>query len=159
MESYEKLTTYIESIRGELPETLEVEIFNAAAELVESRLGLLINNGVFGLLIVLVVLFIFLDFRIAFWVAVGIPVSLLATLGVMYFMGQSLNMISMFALLLTLGIIVDDAIVVGEHTATRYAMGDSRQEAAIAGAGRMAAPVIAASLTTMAAFGPILVGR
>ena len=156
VESYEKLTTYIESIRGELPETLEVEIFNAAAELVESRLGLLINNGVFGLIIVLVVLFIFLDFRIAFWVAVGIPVSLLATLGVMYFMGQSLNMISMFALLLTLGIIVDDAIVVGEHTATRYAMGDSRQEAAIAGAGRMAAPVIAASLTTMAAFGPIL---
>ncbi|HHS82711.1 MAG TPA: efflux RND transporter permease subunit, partial [Devosia sp.] len=85
------------------------------------------------------------------------PVSILATLGVMFLMGQTLNLISMFALLMTLGIIVDDAIVVGEHTATRYAMGDTRQVAAIRGAGRMAIPVIAASLTTIAAFGPILV--
>ncbi|MFB9140097.1 efflux RND transporter permease subunit [Maritalea porphyrae] len=156
VESFEKLNGYLESIKGELPATLQIEVFNAAAELVEDRLGLLIKNGLWGILGVLVILFIFLDFRIAFWVAVGIPVSILATLGVMYFTGQTINMISMFALLLTLGIIVDDAIVVGEHTATRYAMGDSRQEAAIAGAGRMAAPVIAASLTTMAAFGPIL---
>jgi multidrug efflux pump subunit AcrB len=156
VESFEKMQNYLDSIRGELPETLQVEVFNAAASLVEDRLALLIKNGVTGLLLVLVVLFIFLDFRIAFWVAVGIPVSILATLGVMYFTGQTINMISMFALLLTLGIIVDDAIVVGEHTATRYALGDTRQEAAIAGAGRMAAPVIAASLTTMAAFGPIL---
>jgi len=156
VESYEKMQNYLDDVRGQYPDSLEIEVFNAAAELVEDRLGLLIKNGVGGLLIVLVVLFIFLDFRIAFWVAVGIPVSILATLGVMYFTGQTINMISMFALLLTLGIIVDDAIVVGEHTATRYALGDSRQEAAIAGAGRMAAPVIAASLTTMAAFGPIL---
>jgi multidrug efflux pump subunit AcrB len=74
----------------------------------------------------------------------------------MFLTGQTLDMISMFALMMTLGIIVDDAIVVGEHTATRYAMGDSRSDAAINGAGRMAAPVIAASLTTMAAFGPLL---
>ncbi|MGJ8527786.1 efflux RND transporter permease subunit [Maritalea sp.] len=156
IESFEKMNTYLTTLKEELPASLQIEVFNAAAELVEDRLGLLVKNGVTGLLLVLVVLFIFLDFRIAFWVAVGIPVSILGTLGVMYFTGQTINMISMFALLLTLGIIVDDAIVVGEHTATRYAMGDSRQEAAIAGAGRMAAPVIAASLTTMAAFGPIL---
>jgi len=156
IESFEKMNNYLKEIEGELPETLQIEVFNAAAELVEDRLGLLVKNGLTGLALVLIVLFIFLDFRIAFWVAVGIPVSILATLGVMYFTGQTINMISMFALLLTLGIIVDDAIVVGEHTATRYAMGDSRQDAAIAGAGRMAAPVIAASLTTMAAFGPIL---
>lgn len=156
IESFEKMNGYLEKIRAEMPATLQIEVFNAAAELVEDRLGLLISNGLYGLILVLVVLFVFLDFRIAFWVAVGIPVSILATLGVMYFTGQTINMISMFAMLLTLGIIVDDAIVVGEHTATRYAMGDSRQEAAIAGAGRMAAPVIAASLTTMAAFGPIL---
>ncbi|AVX05511.1 efflux RND transporter permease subunit [Maritalea myrionectae] len=156
VESFETMNTYLEEIREVLPASLRIEVFNAAASLVEDRLALLVKNGVTGLALVLIVLFIFLDFRIAFWVAVGIPISLLMTLGVMYLTGQTINMISMFALLLTLGIIVDDAIVVGEHTATRYAMGDDRADAAIAGAGRMAAPVIAASLTTMAAFGPIL---
>ena len=71
-------------------------------------------------------LFIFLNARIAFWVAAGIPVAMLATLGVMYVTGQSINMVSMFALIMMLGIIVDDAIVVGEHTATLEERGCSR---------------------------------
>lgn len=155
--SYNKIQTYVEEIRPTLPQSLSIQIFDAPAELVNDRLNLLVKNGLSGMVLVLVILFIFLEMRIAIWVAVGIPVSILATLGVMYFTGQSLNMISMFALLMTLGIIVDDAIVVGEHTATRYAMGDSRQQAAVTGAGRMAIPVIAASLTTIAAFAPILI--
>jgi len=157
IEAYEKVRTYIDEFEQTLPPSMNVVIFNAAAELVNSRLSLLINNGLTGLAIVLLVLVIFLDFRFAFWVAVGIPVSIMATLGIMYLSGQTINMISMFALMMTLGIIVDDAIVVGEHIATRYAMGDDANTAAISGAGRMAAPVIAASLTTIAAFGPILV--
>ncbi len=154
--SYNKILAYVEELRPTLPATLNVQVFDAAAELVDDRLSLLITNGITGLVLVLIILFIFLEARIAFWVALGIPVSIIATLGLMYFSGQSLNMISMFALLMTLGIIVDDAIVVGEHTATRYALGDSRAQAAVTGAGRMAIPVIAASLTTIAAFGPIL---
>lgn len=154
--SYETVKAYVEDIRPTLPPTLKIEVFDAAAELVNDRLMLLVTNGTMGMLLVLVVLFLFLDFRIAFWVAVGIPVSILATLGIMFMTGQTINMISMFALLMTLGIIVDDAIVVGEHTATRFSAGDTPSNAAINGAGRMAVPVIAASLTTLAAFGPIL---
>lgn len=155
--TYETVQAYVEEIAPTLPSSLTIKVFDAAAERVIDRLSLLVNNGVMGMVIVLFVLFIFLDWRIALWVAVGIPVSILATLGVMYLLGQSINMISMFALMMTLGIIVDDAIVVGEHTATRYASGDSRSVAAITGAGRMMMPVIAASLTTIAAFMPILV--
>ncbi len=157
VESFERINEYVKNIRPTLPQSLKIQVFDAPAELVNDRLNLLVKNGLSGMVVVLIILFIFLEVRIAFWVAVGIPVSILATLGVMYFMGQSLNMISMFALLMTLGIIVDDAIVVGEHTATRYAMGDSRQMAAVNGAGRMAIPVVAASLTTIAAFAPILI--
>jgi multidrug efflux pump subunit AcrB len=156
VEAYEKVKNYIDEISPTLPPSMNVEIFDAAAELVNDRLSLLVKNGLGGLAIVLVILFMFLNIRIAFWVAVGIPVSIMATLGIMYISGQTINMISMFALMMTLGIIVDDAIVVGEHTATRFEMGDGPKAAAINGAGRMAIPVIAASLTTMAAFGPIL---
>ena len=81
---------------------------------------------------------------------------MLATIGIMWMSGQTINMISLFALIMMLGIIVDDAIVVGEHTATRFALGDSADMAAENGAGRMVAPVMAASLTTIAAFMPIL---
>ncbi len=157
VESFEKIIAYVQEIEPTLPASMEIKVFDAAAELVTDRLSLLVKNGASGLVIVLIILFIFLDMRIAFWVALGIPVSILATLGLMFLGGQSLNMISMFALMMTLGIIVDDAIVVGEHTATRFAGGDDRAKAAITGAGRMGLPVIAASLTTMAAFGPILV--
>lgn len=154
--AYQTIKDYVEEIRPTLPASLTVEVFNAGAELIEQRLSLLIGNGIYGMVLVLLILFIFLDVRIAFWVAVGIPVSILTTFALMYAFGMTLDMISMFALLMTLGIIVDDAIVVGEHTATMFASGKSASEAARLGAGRMGAPVIAASLTTMAAFGPIL---
>ena len=156
IDTFEKVKSYVDQIAPTLPASMTIIVFDAAAELVDDRLALLVSNGTTGLILVLIILFIFLDARIAFWVAMGIPISILATLGFMYLTGQTINMISMFALMMTLGIIVDDAIVVGEHTATRFAAGDSPATAAVTGAGRMAAPVIAASLTTMAAFGPIL---
>lgn len=157
--TYDIMRDYVARIKPTLPSTLNIQVFDAAAQQINDRLSLLINNGVSGLVLVLIILFMFLDWRIAIWVAAGIPVSIAATLGVMYLTGQSINMISMFAMMMTLGIIVDDAIVVGEHTATHYSQGDSPTQAALAGAGRMFIPVIAASLTTMAAFGPILAVR
>ena len=151
------LNTYLEGVLPTLPPTLKINKYDVRGELVTQRLGILVKNGLQGLALVLIILFIFLNMRIAFWVAAGIPVAFLATLIVMFASGQSINMISMFALIMMLGIIVDDAIVVGEETATRQARGDNLQEAAQNGASRMLVPVMAASLTTMAAFLPIFI--
>lgn len=157
--TYETVRDYVAELQPTLPQSLNAVVFDAAAEQVNQRLGLLISNGVAGLILVLVVLFVFLDGRIALWVAAGIPIAIFGTLGAMYVMGLTLDMISMFALMMMLGVIVDDAIVVGEHTSTLYREGLSRSEAAIQAASRMAPPVIASALTTMAAFAPIwLVG-
>jgi multidrug efflux pump subunit AcrB len=150
------LSDYLAEIEGDLPAGLQVVTYDVSADSLSERIWLLVENGGFGLLIVVAVLFLFLNARIAFWVAVGIPVAMMATIGIMYMTGQTINMISLFALIMTLGIIVDDAIVVGEHTATRAAMGDAPLDAAINGAGRMITPVVAAMLTTIAAFAPIL---
>lgn len=149
------LNEYLIKTVPTLPRELSVIKYDVAADAVSDRIGLLLKNGAGGLVLVLIILFLFLNARIAFWVAVGIPVSVMATLGIMYLSGQTINMISLFALILTLGIIVDDAIVVGEHTATCWERGDPALAAAERGATRMLAPVIAATLTTQAAFLPL----
>lgn len=155
LETMKIMNAYLAEARKTLPKGLIVDKYDIQGKFVEQRLGILMKNGLQGLVIVLIVLFIFLDARIAFWVAAGIPVALMATLAVMWASGQTVNMISMFALIMMLGIIVDDAIVVGEHTATRQAAGDSRLLAAERGATAMVKPVMAATLTTQAAFLPI----
>lgn len=139
-----------------LPPTLRVEMFNVQADLVFDRIMLLVKNGVGGLLLVLAILFVFLNARVAFWVSAGIPVAMMATLAVMLATGQSINMISLFALIMTIGIIVDDAIVVGEHATTLREKGHPPAVAAYLGGKRMFGPVFAAILTTVAAFAPIL---
>ena len=153
------LDGYLTEALPTMPANLKVKKYDVRGKFVEQRLGILLKNGMQGLVLVLVILFVFLDARVAFWVAAGIPVAFLATLAVMWATGQSINMISMFALIMMLGVIVDDAIVVGEHTATRQSLGDTRLEAAERGAVRMLAPVVAATLTTMAAFFPIFLIR
>lgn len=134
---------------------MQIKKYDVQAGLIEDRIRLLISNGASGLILVLIVLFIFLNVRVAFWVAAGIPVAIFATAGVMLVTGQSINMISLFAIIMSLGIIVDDAIVVGEHASHLRATGLSAAEAAEKGALRMLAPVFASSLTTIAAFLPI----
>jgi multidrug efflux pump subunit AcrB len=155
LQTMEETKTYLDRVLPTLPRSLNVEVYDIRGEYVTQRLGILIKNGLQGLVLVLIVLFLFLNMRIAFWVAAGIPIAFLATLVVMFLSGQTINMISMFALIMMLGIIVDDAIVVGEETATRQALGEGRMEAAENGAKRMFTPVTAASITTMAAFLPI----
>ncbi len=150
------LDSYLAEIAPQLPKTLELVKYEVTADLLNDRIWLLVKNGVSGLVLVALILFAFLNARIALWVVAGIPVALLATIGIMWVMGETINMISLFALIMTLGIIVDDAIVVGEHTATRSAMGDEPAVAAENGASRMILPVLAASLTTVASFLPIL---
>jgi multidrug efflux pump subunit AcrB len=148
------LHKYIAKIRNTLPGNLEIRLFDVRANYLQERIALLVRNGLQGLAIVLVVLFVFLNARIAFWVAFGIPVAMMSTLAVMWVSGQTINMFSLFALMLTLGIIVDDAIVVGEHAATLRAQGLAASQASERGALRMLAPVLAATLTTIVAFLP-----
>lgn len=150
------LDDYLNDIENILPPNVELKKYEVRADALTERIMLLVRNGLGGLVLVVATLFIFLNSRVAFWVAAGIPVAMLATIGMMLLMGQSINMISLFALIMMLGVIVDDAIVVGEHTATRFSEGDDPYTAAETGAGRMVMPVLAAMITTAAAFAPIL---
>lgn len=146
----------IERFRAEAPPSVTAEIFDIQASIVAQRIQLLVSNAWQGFLIVVLVLLVFLNVRVAFWVAVGVPISLLATFAFMLATGQSINAISLVALILVLGIIVDDAIVVGEHAVTLREQGLSPHEAAEQGAIRMFLPVLASTTTTQAAFFPLL---
>ena len=151
------MTKWVESAQLRYPESVDVILYSEQWQLIKQRIMLLIKNGAGGLLLVVGLLFIFLNSRVAFWVAMGIPASLLAAWGVMYLLGGSINMISLFGMIMALGIIVDDAIVVGEDTLSHYQRGEPSLQASLAGAKRMLAPVAASSLTTIAAFLPLLI--
>ena len=140
----------------ELPQGMELKVYDTLADKIAQRLGLLLRNGLGGMVLVLITLFLFLNARIAFWVALGVPISIMATLGLMWPLDRTMNMLSMFTFIMTLGIIVDDAIVVGEHSATVFKRGTTPDYAAERGALRMSKPIFAAGLTTLAAFTPIL---
>ncbi len=141
-----------------LPQGTRIELVSARAEFISGRLAILIKNGLMGLGLVVILLFLFLNARTAFWVSVGIPVAMLAAVAVMWAIGLSFNMISLFALIITLGIVVDDAIVVAEHADWRAReLGESPAQAAENAATRMAQPVFAASITTIIAFGALIV--
>ncbi|MCG6863025.1 MAG: efflux RND transporter permease subunit [Chromatiaceae bacterium] len=150
------LQEWLEQTRPRLPPGVVLTVFDESWQLIKERIMLLVKNGAGGLALVVVILYIFLAGRVAFWVAWGIPVSFLATLFILYLAGGSINMISLFALIMALGIIVDDAIVVGEDGLAHYQMGEPPLLAAEGGARRMLAPVLASSLTTIAAFLPLM---
>ncbi len=150
------LDQYLSEIEDVMPPGVTLKKYEVRADSLVERISLLLWNGIFGLVLVVATLFIFLNARIAFWVAAGIPVAMFATLGFMLLLGQTINMITLFAMIMMLGIIVDDAIVVGEHTASRFEAGDEPFQAAENGAGRMLTPVMAAMITTVAAFAPML---
>jgi multidrug efflux pump subunit AcrB len=150
------LQDWIDHARPQLPPNIEIQVFNERWQLIKERILLLVKNGAGGLILVLIILYLFLSTRVAFWVAVGIPVSFMATLAVLYLVGGSINMISLFALIMALGIIVDDAIVVGEDAQSHFDMGEDPLMASEGGARRMLAPVLASSLTTIAAFLPLM---
>ena len=135
---------------------INIHTYNTAANLIQERISLLVKNGLSGLCIVLAVLFLFLSRNTAIWVAFGIPIAFLATFGVMLVSGQTINMISLFGLIMALGIVVDDAIVVGEHSSyLKNKRNLDYNKAPIVAATRMSMPVISAMLTTVAAFIPL----
>jgi len=139
-----------------LPEGVEIDLIRTRAESISGRLNILLDNGLIGLGMVVVLLFLFLNARTAFWVAAGIPVAMLSAIAMMYLAGLTINMISLFGMIVVigiLGIVVDDAIVVGEHADARYRKFDeSPEEASERAAIRMGMPVFSATLTTLIAF-------
>ena len=146
---------WAERTRSSLPPSVGLVVHEQDWKFVQDRLRLLAKNGLTGLALVLIVLFVFLSGRVAFWVAAGIPVAMLGTLFVLYQLGGSINMISMFALIMAIGIIVDDAIVVGENAQHRLGQGEEPMQAVLNAGHTMFAPVVASALTTIAAFLPL----
>ena len=140
-------------LQRSLPQGVTVELIRTRAAAITGRLDILIDNGLVGLGLVVCLLFLFLNARIAFWVAAGIPAAMFAAIALMYAAGLTINMVSLFGLIITLGIVVDDAIVVGEHADFRARrLGEHPVVAAENAARRMAMPVFAATLTTVIAF-------
>ncbi len=153
IELQRKVEEIAEEMRLTLPTGVEIDLIRTRAEAITNRLNLLFKNGLLGLALVVGALFLFLNARTAFWVAAGVPTAMFAAIALMYVFGFTLNMISMFALIITLGLVVDDAIVVGEHADFRYRrLGETPLTAAENAATLMAAPIFAASITTIIAF-------
>jgi multidrug efflux pump subunit AcrB len=140
-------------MQATLPEGTTIDLIRTRADAITGRLDILMDNALMGLALVVGLLFLFLNARTAFWVAAGIPVALTAAIALMWVAGLTINMISLFALIITLGIVVDDAIVVGEHADYRArTLGEDPVTAAENAARRMAAPVFSATVTTVLAF-------
>lgn len=148
---------YVERTRPSLPEGVEITLWQDDTRVLKSRLDTLYRNGRSGLVLVLLVLALFLRVRLATWVSVGILVSFTGALWMMPTLGITVNVMSLFAFLIVLGIVVDDAIVVGENIYHHHEQGKDGVQAAIDGAREVAVPVIFSVLTTIAAFAPLVV--
>ncbi|MDX1697237.1 MAG: efflux RND transporter permease subunit, partial [Thiohalobacterales bacterium] len=146
---------FADELRAELPPTLQVGLFNDLSKYVKTRLNTVKSSGLVGLALVLLSLYLFLNFRVALITAMGIPVSFLVAVICIYYLGYTINMISLFAFLIALGLIVDDAIIVTENVYRHMEMGKPAAEAARIGAHEVLWPVLASTATTVAAFMPM----
>ena len=157
----EDLFTIVETVKKyvserEMPEGYELKIWGDISVDVQDRIDLLSRNGAQGLLLVFIVLAIFLELRLAFWVALGIPVAILGAGFILLMFGATLNMLSMFAFLMALGIVVDDAIVIGENIYAKREEGLAPVAAAIEGTVEVLPSVFASVSTTIIAFMPLM---
>ena len=149
---------YIDDVRPSLPAGVDIEYFQDMSKILKSRIELLLRNMAIGLILVSALLGMFLNLRLAFWVTIGIPISFLFGLMALPQFDVSINMISLFAFIMVLGIVVDDAIVIGENVFRKHEEGQSPLEGAVQGAVEVGRPVIFSVLTTMVAFWPLLLG-
>ena len=156
LEIAESVKRYVSEHQESMPTGVGLAIWSDLSEIYGDRISLLLRNGVMGFVLVLIVLGLFLEIRLAFWVTLGIPISFIGSLLLMPMMDASINMISLFAFIVVLGIVVDDAIVVGEAVYKRRTEGVGRLQAAIEGAREVGMPVVFAVLTTVIAFAPLM---
>ena len=148
------MTTFIDQQQQQAPPGVTFILTEDATSLIQDRLDLLIKNGFQGFLLVFGVMMLFFSFRYSFWIACGLPISFLGTFGAMLWLGMSINMITMVALLIAIGILMDDAIVIAESIALHRAQG--ALEAAVQGVRQVAPGVLSSFATTVCVFAPLM---
>ena len=147
---------YVDRAQARMPEGIFLTVWQDQAEVLNDRLSIMLRNGAAGFVLVFGVLTLFLELRLAFWVSLGIPVSFLGAIALMAVTGVSVNMVSIFAFILVLGVVVDDAIIVGENIHRHQEEHAAGPRGAVEGAREVSKPVTFAVLTTVAAFMPLL---
>lgn len=152
----ETVRDYVGEKRVQLPQGVKLDVWVDTSEDLQDRLDVLLNTAIGGLLLVMVVLALFLHLRLALWVSAGIPIALLGTIALFPWVGVTISTMTVMAFILVLGILVDDAIVVGERIYSHEQMGKTPVQAAIDGTWEVSVPVIFGVLTTVAAFLPLI---
>ncbi|OEU67386.1 MAG: hypothetical protein BBJ57_04050, partial [Desulfobacterales bacterium PC51MH44] len=152
----EAVQQFISQKQQQLPAGSNIKIFYDNTDMLRSRIDLLVRNGIIGLTIVFLLLWCFLNARLSFWGGMGIPISIAGALAILWAIGGTINMISLFGLIMVLGIVVDDAVVVGEAIYFHRKQGKPPLKAAVDGVSEVGMPVIAAVITTIVAFIPLL---
>ena len=147
---------YVHDLEADLPAGITADTWDDDSVILRQRIGLLLRNARLGLMLVFLCLTLFLNLRLAFWTTMGIPISFLGGFWLVPYFDVTINMISLFAFIIVLGIVVDDAIVVGENIYEYLQRGMKPLDAAIAGVREMAVPVTFAIITSVAAFAPLL---
>jgi len=150
-----EVNQFLEKKQKQMPVGSDIEILYDNTGMLRARIDLLVRNGIIGLSIVFILLWAFLNARLSFWGGMGIPISIAGALAVLWAVGGTLNMISLFGFIMVLGIVVDDAIVVGEAIYVHRKMGKPPLRASVDGISEVGMPVIAAVLTTVVAFIPL----
>ncbi|MDE0362919.1 MAG: efflux RND transporter permease subunit [Rhodospirillaceae bacterium] len=156
VEISEMVRAYVEEARGRMPDGIDLTIWLDESETLQARIDILLGSAATGLALVLLLLTLPLQFRLAMWVAAGIPIAMLGTIAVFGPLGITISTLSVVAFILVLGIVVDDAIVVGERVHAHERQGKDQFTAAIEGTSEVAVPVIFGVLTTIAAFTPLI---
>lgn len=154
----EEVNRYLQTASGGLPEGVTLTVWNDNSRLLRDRLSTLLDSARQGFLMVLILLALFLRPRLAFWVSIGVPVAFLGALYLTNYLGLSIDGISLFGFILVLGIMVDDAIVVGENVFAEQRKSRTLLEGAVLGTQKISVPVIFGVLTTICAFVPMLQG-
>ena len=149
------VTDYLQGKQQQLPPGISLTDFYDNTEALRARIDLLTRNGIIGMCLVFFLLWLFMDLRLSFWGGMGIPISLAGALFILWTMGATINMVSLFGFIMVLGIVVDDAIVVGESIYVHRKNGESPLKAAVEGVNEVAMPVVAAVITTVVAFIPL----
>jgi multidrug efflux pump subunit AcrB len=156
IEISEAVHRYVESRRNSLPEGVKLDIWNDATFFLNSQMNMLLKNMALGFLLVFAVLSLFLRLRLATWVVIGLPVAFLGAFMMLPYVGVTINILSLFAFILVLGIVVDDAIIVGESAHSETERSGYTVESIIAGTRKVAVPATFGVLTTVMAFLPML---
>ncbi len=142
-----------------LPPELERVVTSDATKYIDTRIQTVVQNGIQALVVVTVLLVMFLNWRLALLIAIGVPISFAGSFIVLHLMGETMNLLSLFALIMALGMIVDDALVIAENVYRHYEKGRTPVDAAITGTGEVVWPVVGSVATTVAAFLPLILGE